>query len=190
MLNFSQNGCTGLKELDLHDVVIKYFLYLRTLEPITSLEMDTLTNIVVSLPDTIAIVATPKEVVFHSCPMATTDNDIFLAIVIGLIVLIGLAIIGHYVCKGIATSQSNKINELKSRQEHEIFKLTKEAEIKTAANQFNAEQTNKQREWISESDKLKNDIERQNVRLKEAEVSAEISKLEKNSSSKQDNTQS
>lgn len=154
--------------------------------------MDTLNNIVVSLPDTISIVTTPKEVIFHSCQVATTNNDIFLTIVIGLTVLAGLAIIGHYVCKGIATTQFNKSKELESRQAHEISKLTKEAEIKAAANQFNAEQTKKQREWISESDKLKNDIERQNVRLKEAEVSAEISKLERNNDSVQEqkNTQS
>lgn len=162
------------------------------LEPITTFEMDTLTNIVVSLPDTISIVTTPKEVVLHSCPVATTNNDIFLTIVISLIVLAGLAIIGRYVCKGIATTQLNKFNELESRQAHEISKLTKEAEIKAAANQFNAEQVKKQREWISEADKLKYDIERQNVRLKEAEVSAEISKLERNnySEQEQENSQS
>lgn len=149
--------------------------------------MDTLINIVVSLPDTIALATHPKEVIFHSCPVATTNNDIFLVIVIGVIVLAGLAIIGHYVCKGIATTQQSKYNELESRQNHEITKLNTEAEIKTAANEFNAKQTKEQREWLSEADQLKNDIERQNVRLKEAEVSAEISKLERKILSEQKN---
>lgn len=152
--------------------------------------MDTLANIVGSLPDTISIVATSKEVVWHSCPDTITNNDICFAIIICIAVLIGITIIGHYVCKGIATTQLNKLNELKSRQGHEISKLIKEAEIKASANQFNAEQTKKQREWVSEADKLKNELERQNIRVKEAEVDKRISDLKKENPTKQKDIQS
>lgn len=87
-------------------------------------------------------------------------------------------------------TQLNKLNELKSRQGHEISKLIKEAEIKASANQFNAEQTKKQREWVSEADKLKNELERQNIRVKEAEVDKRISDLKKENPTKQKNIQS
>lgn len=164
-----------------------FFVPLYFYNPITLFEMDTLTTIAVSLPDTIVINATPKEVILHSCPVATSNEDILFALTIGLIILAGLAIIGHYVCKGIATTQLNKFNELKSRQDHEIAKLDKEAEIKTAVNQFNAKQTKEQREWLSDADKLRNEIEKQNVRLKEAEVNDKISELEKKNFTKQEN---
>lgn len=139
--------------------------------------MDTIANIVVSLPDTIAIATTPQGVIVHSCPVATSKEDILLVLTIGVIILVGLAIIGHYVCKCVAVAQLNKFNELESRQAHEINKLNKEAEIKTAAIQFNAQQTKEQREWISEADRLKNAAERLNIRLKEAEIDNQISKI-------------
>lgn len=152
--------------------------------------MDTLTNMVVSLPDTIAIATTPKEVIFHSCSVATTWNDIFFAIAIGLIVLAGLAIIGRYISKSITAVNEARRLELDSRQAHELAKLCKEADIKAAASLFNAEQTKQQREWLSEADRLKNDMERQNVRFKEAETDAKISELGKKKSPNQENTQS
>lgn len=190
MLKISQNGCTSLKELDLHDAGINFFSNFAHLEPITSFEMDTLTNIVASLPDTITIATTPKEVIFHTCPVSTTWNDIFFAIAIGLIVLAGLAIIGRYVSKSIiAVSEARRL-ELNSRQAHELAKLCKEAEIKEVASLFNAEQTRQQREWLSEADRLKNDMERQNVRFKEAETDVKISELEKKKTQNQENTQS
>lgn len=159
-----------------------FFVALHLYKPITLFKMDTIANIVVHLSDTIAIATAPKEVIFHSCPVATSKEDIFLALAIGVIILVGLTIIGHYVCKGLSATQLNSLNELKSRQEHEIAKLNKEAEIKTATIQFNAKQTKEQREWLSEADQLKNDIERQNVRLKEAETDAKISKLKREKS--------
>lgn len=139
--------------------------------------MDTLNYMAVPLPDTISVVATPKEVIFLSCQSPTSSEDILLALTVGIIVLVGIAIIGHYICQSIATTQQNKLNEQKSRQTHELAKLEKEAAIKASANEFNAKQTEKQRDWLSEADKIKNDIERLNVRLKEAEVNAKISEL-------------
>lgn len=155
--------------------------------------MGMLNNIGVSLPDTINITTTPREVILHSCPTSTTIEDIWLAIVIGVIIISGLWIIGHYVCKSVSSIQNAKFKELESRQQHELAKQNKDAEIKTKTDEFIANQTKEQRNWISAADKIKNEgdqikndaqrlknqRERQDLRLREAEINNKIRHMEK-----------
>lgn len=81
--------------------------------------MDTLNNIVVSLPDTISIVTTPKEVILHSCPAATTQLDVALTHEITSTILWAIGIIGVTIILGIAIVALSKHYEQKLRQSYE-----------------------------------------------------------------------
>lgn len=159
--------------------------------------MGILNNIGTSHPDTISVTTTPREVILHSCPTSTTIEDIWLAIIIGIIIISGLWIIGHYVYKSVASIQNAKFKEQESRQQHELAKQNNEAEIKAKADEFIANQTKEQRKWISAADQIKNEenqikneaqrlkieIGRQDLRLREAEINDKIRKLDKNDDS-------
>lgn len=148
--------------------------------------LSTLMGAILNIP---AITGGSTTCASHICPGATTCEDICLAAIIGLIVIICLWIIGHYVSKSIASVQQIKIQEQKSRQDHELAKLDKEAEIRMAADVFHDQQTVKQREWISEADRIKYEEERLMLSLKKAEVNHEISKLASgNAKEKNDST--
>lgn len=81
--------------------------------------MDTLTNIVASLPDTMAIATTPKEVIFHSCPVAATQMDVALTNEITSAILWAIAIIGVIIVSGIAIISFSKYKEQKLRMVYE-----------------------------------------------------------------------
>lgn len=100
--------------------------------------MGILSNIEVSFTDTIAITTTPREVILHSCPSATTVEDIWLAETIGLIVIGGLLIIGYYGCKIVSSVQKAKAEELKSRQSYELNKLDKEGHWKENKDRYDS----------------------------------------------------
>lgn len=135
------------------------------------------------MPDTILIGNTSREVILHPCPHPITVEDIWLVAIIGIIIIVGLWIIGYYVSKSVTSVQDAKLKELNSRQAHELAKIEKEAEKKHAIDAFNAEQTNKKREWLSEADRIKNDEDRLNLRLKEAQINEKIKNIGKNDDS-------
>lgn len=143
--------------------------------------MDTLKIVVESVTDTLTILTTPKEVISNSCPAATTSEDIYLALVIGVTIIVGLAIVGRYTYKSIASVQQAKLNELEKRQTHELAKLDKEATIKTAATELNAQNTAN-----SAADKLKNKEKELELKLKEARINLEIAELGKKNAPKED----
>lgn len=81
--------------------------------------MDKLANIALSLPDTILITATPKEVILHSCPVATTQLDIALAHEIAMSILCGICIIGIILILCLTVSAVSKYAEQRLRLKHE-----------------------------------------------------------------------
>ena len=152
--------------------------------------MGILSNIAVSFPDTITIATTPTEASFHFCQTSTTVEDIWQAVVIGIIVISNLWIIGHYVCKSVSSVQHAKLKELEYRQHHELAKIDKEEKIRAATNEFNAKQTKEQREWLSEADRIKFAAQRYDLRLKEAEINKKIMEIEKNADSSNEHIKS
>ena len=88
--------------------------------------MGILSNIQVSFPDTIAIATTPKEVILHACPSATTDYDFFIVLEICITVLLSLIVIALTVGYSIKKRNDSKLNELEKRQDHEVKKLDME----------------------------------------------------------------
>lgn len=81
--------------------------------------MDTLTNIVVSLPDTITIATTPKELVWQSCPATTTQLDVALTHEITSTILWAIGIIGLIIILGIAIIAISKYKEQQLRMVYE-----------------------------------------------------------------------
>lgn len=78
--------------------------------------MDTLDNIiVVSVPDTMAISTTHKEVFFHSCPATRTQFDVALTHEITSSILWAVVIIGVIIVLCIAISAYSKYKEQKHR---------------------------------------------------------------------------
>lgn len=100
--------------------------------------MDTFTNIAVSLPDTIAITATPKEVVLHSCPVATTQLDIALAHEITTSILCGIGIIGIILILCLTVTAISKYVEQKLRLEHEESKRKDDQEMQEYKNRLDS----------------------------------------------------
>ncbi|MDE6277443.1 MAG: hypothetical protein K2M06_04965 [Muribaculaceae bacterium] len=100
--------------------------------------MGILSNIEVSVPDTIALATTPKEVIFHSCPSSTTIEDICLAAIIGLIIIGGLLIIGYFGSKIVSSVQNAKERELRARQAHELAKLQHESGRKEEKDRYDS----------------------------------------------------
>lgn len=89
--------------------------------------MGILSNIVMNISDTIEVANTPREVIFHSCPSATTAEDITYAKVVGGIILIGLLIIAIALIVCVYLNLRHKFRLQKANQAHELTK--KENEI-------------------------------------------------------------
>lgn len=97
--------------------------------------MDTLTNIAVSLPDTIAIVATPKEVVWHSCHDAMPLGNV---ITICATIVICLLIIASATWKCFRKAQEVKTEEIQKKLEAEKKKRESEQNYKRHKDQYDS----------------------------------------------------
>lgn len=97
--------------------------------------MDTLTNIIVSLPDTIAITTTSKEVIFHSCPDAMPlGNVIAICITIAACLLIIAVTVGLCFRK----MQKVKENEFNRKINAETGKRESEQNYKRYKDQYDS----------------------------------------------------
>ncbi len=96
--------------------------------------MDTLTNIVVSFPDTITIATTPKEVIFTSCPTATTQLDVALtheitSTILGAILIIGIIVVICLIVKVISKYKEQNLRfgcEEKIRDKERVARESKD----------------------------------------------------------------
>lgn len=100
--------------------------------------MDTIANIVVHFPDTIAITATPKEVILHSCPVATTQLDIALAHEIATSILCGIGIMGIILILCLTVTAVSKYAEQRLRLNHEESKRKNEREMQEYKNRLDS----------------------------------------------------
>lgn len=100
--------------------------------------METIANIVVSLPDTIAIATTPEEVVFHSCPVATTQLDIELAHEIATSILCGIGIIGIILILCLTVTAVSKYAEQRLRLKHEERKRNDDQKMQEYKNRLDS----------------------------------------------------
>lgn len=96
--------------------------------------MDTLTNIVVSLPDTITIAATPKEVIFHSCPDTMPLSSV---ISICVTVVVCLSIIAIAAWKCFRKTQEVRENAIQLKLDAAKKKRVSEQNYKRAKDQYN-----------------------------------------------------
>lgn len=97
--------------------------------------MDTLANIVVSHPDTISIVTTPKEVIFHSCHDAMPLGNV---ITICVTVAICLLIIAVAVGLCFRKMQKVKENEFNKKINAEKEKRESEQNYKRYKDQYDS----------------------------------------------------
>lgn len=97
--------------------------------------MDTLTNIVVSLPDTIVIATTPREVIFHSCQDAMPLSNV---ITICVTVVVSLSIIAIATWKCFQKAQEVKENAIQRKLDAEKDKRESEQNYKKAKDQYDS----------------------------------------------------
>lgn len=97
--------------------------------------MDTLTNIAVSVPDTIAIAATPSEVMFHSCNDSMPLGSV---IAICVTVVICLLIIANATWKCYQKKQDVKKDEIAKKIEAEEKKRQSEQDYKIKKDQYDS----------------------------------------------------
>lgn len=100
--------------------------------------MDTLTNLVVSLPDTISIATAPKEVVFHSCPIATTQLDVALVHEITSSVLYGIGIVGIIIILCFTVTAVSKYTGQRLRLKHEESKRKDDQKMQEYRNRLDS----------------------------------------------------
>jgi len=155
-------------------IVLTYLYTINTNHNI--LEMGILNNIVVSIPDTIAIVTIPREDIFHSCLSATTTEDIELAKIVCVTILIALLIISFVLGYCVNSMQRAKQGELEKRNSHEISKMQEEFRLWKERSEHEASRKAEEHKWkVAYDDKWKE---------KDHQYEVELRKIKTDSASK------
>lgn len=112
-----------------------FFVTLQFVELITTFQMDSIANIAVSFPDTIAIATTPKEVIIHSCPDIMPIDNVF---TICATVVICLLIITIATCICYIKAQEVKKLEIGKKFDAEENKRLSEQNFKKMQDRYDS----------------------------------------------------
>ncbi len=127
-----------------------------------------------STNDTIQIVSGSKDTMFQTCATATSMNDIWLACVLGSIIIVALLLVGLFIFLCMKSVQRSKQKERESQQIYEMTKLMNEVELQRKRTEHEDEWRKKEHEWKEAyNDKWK--MEEQKLKERETVLEAEQS---------------
>lgn len=130
--------------------------------------MGIISNITLTLPDSIVAASVQKEVIYHSCPGGATDNDVTVTAIICGAVVLSLIIISVAIGYCVRKIQTAKITECEKRKEQENDKIEKEQAFKERKDRYDSAWRTVQHYWKLEENKKK-ESDKKNINIEKSQ---------------------